>query len=103
MTITMSLYFRMVEAILDRTIFLQFIIAVVIITVVVLVNRHPANVPARPQANPPPHNGRDEQRDDEEILPRRQNEWRRGGLNRPNVERRRRRRQAVLDAREMAY
>ena len=108
MTITMSLYFRMVEAILDLTIFLQFtlhvvlIIAVVIIAVVVLGNRDPANVSAPPQANPLRRNGMDEQRDDEEILPRRPNDGRRGGpINRPNVERRRRR-QAVIDARDNA-
>lgn len=105
MTITMSLYFRMVEAILDLTIFLQFtlhvvlIIAVVIIAVVVLGNRDPANVTARPHGNPSPRNGMDEQRDDEEILPRRQNDGRQGGPNRPNVERRR---QEVLDARNNA-
>ena len=105
MTITMSLYFRMVEAILDLTIFLQFtlhvvlIIAVVIIAVVVLGNRDPANVTTRPQANPLPRNGMDEQHDDEESLPRRQNDGRRGGSNRPNVESRR---QEVLDARDNA-
>ena len=41
------------------------------------------------RADSPPCNREDEQRDDEEILPRHQNDEFRGGPNRQNVERRR--------------